>query len=110
MATINHRHIYIYIYICSITHCGNINKDTTTYQYTYVSVTTYYPTVIAPSYQLCHQGTICEWLLTNLTPAVSGHYYRQTRLDGRIYIYIYVCVCASAFGWCSLPWTNLTLD
>ena len=46
--------------MCSIIHYGNINKDTTTYQYFYISVTTYCPTVIALSYELCHQGTTCE--------------------------------------------------
>ena len=70
--------------MCSIIHYGNINKETTTYQSIYVSVTntTYYSNVIARSYKLCHQSTDCEWLLVNMIPAVSGHYCRYTHLDG----------------------------
>ena len=79
--------------MCSLIHYGNINRNTTTYQNICVSVTIYYPTVIALSYQLCHQGNTCELLLTNQIPDVSGHYCHQTHLDSRIlniYIYIYM--------------------
>ena len=85
--------------MCSISHYGNINKDTATYQYICVPVTTYYPTVIALSYQLCHQGITCEWLLTNLIPAVAGHYCRQVHVNGRI-LYLYICIYIYTYNIC----------
>ena len=56
-----------------------------------ILVNNYYHTVIGISSCLCHYGATCEWLLTNLIPAVSGHYCLQTCAVVQIFHYIYMC-------------------
>ena len=68
------------MYTCSIIFYGNINKDTTTFQFQLLFLLS---TTARGRSSICgHSGATCEWPLATLKAAASGHYQLQTSADG----------------------------